>query len=64
MRTILEFFKKFFPYIKGHKLSFAIAIIASLVVGLCTAGTAYLIDPLLDTLSGKVPRANPFFSFV
>ncbi len=63
MRTILEFFKKFFPYIKGHKLSFAIAIIASLVVGLCTAGTAYLIDPLLDTLSGKVPRANPFFSF-
>lgn len=63
MRTILDFFKKFFPYIKGHYLTFAIAILASLVVALCSAGTAYLIEPLLDTLSGKIPRANPLFSF-
>ena len=63
MLTILNFFKKFFPYIKGHYLSFLITIIASLVVAICSAGTAYLIEPLLDTLTGKVPRANPFFSF-
>lgn len=63
MRTILDFFRKFFPYIRGHYGSFAIAISASIVVALCTAGITYLIDPLLDTLSGKTPRANPFFSF-
>lgn len=63
MRTILDFFKKFFPYIKGHYASFAIAICASLVVAACTAGITYLLEPLLDTLSGKTPRANPLFSF-
>ena len=63
MRLIIDFFRKFFPYIKGHYPSFAIAISASIVVALCTAGITYLIDPLIDTLSGKVPRANPLFSF-
>ncbi|MCH5314193.1 MAG: ABC transporter ATP-binding protein [Helicobacter sp.] len=63
MRTIINFFKKFFPYIKGHYISFGIAIIASLVVAFCSAGITYLIEPLLDTLSGKIPRANPLFSF-
>ncbi|TLD90133.1 ABC transporter ATP-binding protein [Helicobacter sp. MIT 03-1616] len=63
MRTILDFFRKFFPYIRGHYASFAIAIASVLVVALCSAGITYLIEPLLDTLSGKIPRANPLFSF-
>ena len=63
MRTIFDFFKKYLPYIKGHTFSFIIAISASLVVATCTAGIAYLIEPLLDTLQGKTPRATPFFSF-
>ncbi|RDU61156.1 ABC transporter ATP-binding protein [Helicobacter marmotae] len=63
MRIILDFFRKFFPYIKGHYISFGIAIVASLVVAICTAGITWLIEPLLDTLSGKIPRANPLFSF-
>lgn len=63
MRTIFDFFRKYLPYIKGHTFSFAIAIGASLVVAACTAGIAYLIEPLLDTLQGKTPRATPFFSF-
>lgn len=63
MRSIFDFFCKFFPYIKGHKFSFAIALLASIVVAICTAGVTYLIEPLIDTLTGKVPRANPFFSF-
>ena len=49
--------------IQGHTFSFIIAISASLVVAACTAGIAYLIEPLLDTLQGKTPRATPFFSF-
>ena len=48
---------------RGHTFSFIIAISASLVVAACTAGIAYLIEPLLDTLQGKTPRATPFFSF-
>lgn len=63
MRLIFTFFKRFFPYIKGHYFSFGIAICASLIVAFCNAGITYLIEPLLDTLSGKVPRANPLFSF-
>lgn len=63
MRTILDFFHKFFPYIKGHYISFTVAICAALTVAFCTAGITYLIEPLLDTLSGKTPRANPLFSF-
>lgn len=63
MRTIFDFFRKYLPYIKGHTFSFVIAIGASLVVAACTAGIAYLIEPLLDTLQGKTPRATPFFSF-
>lgn len=63
MSYIIDFFKKFFPYIRGHYLSFCIAISASLVVALCTAGITYLIEPLLDTLQGKTPRANPLFEF-
>ena len=63
MRTFFDFFKKYLPYIKGHTFSFIIAISASLVVAACTAGIAYLIEPLLDTLQGKTPRATPFFSF-
>ena len=63
MRTIFSFFKKYLPYIKGHTLSFVIAICASLVVAACTAGIAWIVEPLLDTLQGKVPRANPLFEF-
>ena len=63
MRVIVEFFRRFLPYIRGHYLFFGIAISASLVVAVCSAGTAYLIEPLLDTLSGRVPRATPLFSF-
>lgn len=63
MRLILNFFRKFFPYIRGHYGSFGIAIIASIVVAVCTAGITYLIEPLLDVLSNKTPRANPLFSF-
>lgn len=63
MRLIIDFFRKFLPYIKGHRISFVIAITASIVVALCTAGVTYLLEPLIDMLSGKTPRANPLFSF-
>ncbi|TLD81021.1 ABC transporter ATP-binding protein [Helicobacter sp. MIT 05-5293] len=63
MRLIIDFFRKFLPYMVGHRVSFAIAITASIVVALCTAGITYLLEPLIDMLSGKTPRANPLFSF-
>lgn len=63
MRLIFDFFKKFFPYIKGYVAWFVVAIISSILVALSTAGITYLIEPLMDTLSGKIPRATPLFSF-
>lgn len=63
MRTLLDFFRKFFPYIRGHYVSFGIAIAGSLLAALSQAGVAYMVEPLLGTLMGKIPRSTPFFSF-
>lgn len=63
MKTLSQFFRRFLPYIKGHYASFLIAVGASLLAALCTAGATYMIEPLLGTLMGKVPKDTPFFSF-
>ena len=62
MRVLVDFFKKFFPYIRGHYASFGIAIAGSLLAALSQAGIAYMIEPLLGTLQGKVPRDTPLFN--
>lgn len=63
MRVLIDFFRKFFSYIRGHYVSFGIAITGSLLAALSQAGIAYMVEPLLGTLMGKVPRDTPFFSF-
>lgn len=45
---MLEFFKKFLPYIKGHYLFFVLAMVGGIVAALCTAGITYLVKPMLD----------------
>lgn len=47
---MLEFFKKFLPYIKGHYFFFGIAIVGGVVAALCTAGVTYLVKPVLDQI--------------
>ena len=44
-------------------MSFGIAIAGSLLAALSQAGVAYMVEPLLGTLMGKIPRSTPFFSF-
>ncbi|WP_394959253.1 ABC transporter ATP-binding protein [uncultured Helicobacter sp.] len=63
MKVLIQFFRRFLPYIKGHYSSFFIAVSASLVAALCTAGVTYMVEPLLGTLMGKVPKNTLLFSF-
>ncbi len=45
-----EFYKQYLPYFKNYKLKFFYAIIGMILVASGTAGTAYLIEPLLDDI--------------
>jgi subfamily B ATP-binding cassette protein MsbA len=43
-----EFYKQYLPYFKNYKLKFLFAVIGMILVASGTAGTAYIIEPLLD----------------
>jgi len=43
-----QFFKQYIPYYKNYKLYFFIAIVGMIMVSIGTAGTAYVIKPVLD----------------
>lgn len=45
-----EFYKHYFPYIKNYKLKFFYAVIGMFLVASGTAGTVYIIEPLLDDI--------------
>ncbi|WP_163563807.1 ABC transporter ATP-binding protein [Helicobacter suis] len=44
------FFKRFYPYLKGHMRAFILVVIASIVVALSTAWGTYLVKPTLDEI--------------
>lgn len=50
------------PYIKGHYMSFIIAICGSLLYAGSNALVAYMVGPLLGSLNGKIPQ-NSLFNF-
>lgn len=43
-----EFYKHYLPYLKNYKLKFFYAVIGMIMVASGTAGTVYIIEPLLD----------------
>ena len=45
-----NFFKQYSPYYKNYKLQFIYAFIGIILVSTSTAGTAYIIQPLLDDI--------------
>lgn len=45
-----EFYKHYIPYIKDYKLRFFFAVIGMILVAGGTAGTVYIIQPLLDDI--------------
>ncbi|MGM0518532.1 MAG: ABC transporter ATP-binding protein [Campylobacterota bacterium] len=45
-----EFYKHYLPYIKDYKLKFFYAVIGMILVAGGTAGTVYIIEPLLDEI--------------
>lgn len=45
-----EFYKQYLPYFKNYKLKFFYAVIGMILVASGTAGTAYIIEPLLDDI--------------
>ena len=45
-----EFYKHYLPYIKNYKLKFFFAVIGMIFVAGGTAGTVYIIEPLLDDI--------------
>ena len=45
-----KFFKQYIPYYKNYKLYFLIAVIGMIMVSIGTAGTAYVIKPVLDEI--------------
>jgi len=45
-----EFYKHYLPYIKNYKLKFFFAVIGMIMVAGGTAGTVYIIQPLLDDI--------------
>lgn len=45
-----EFYKHYLPYIKNYKLKFFYAVIGMILVATGTAGTVYIIQPLLDDI--------------
>lgn len=45
-----EFYRHYLPYIKNYKLKFFFAVIGMIMVAGGTAGTVYIIEPLLDDI--------------
>ena len=45
-----EFYRHYLPYIKNYKLKFFYAVIGMFLVASGTAGTVYIIEPLLDDI--------------
>lgn len=45
-----EFYKHYLPYIKNYKLKFFYAVIGMILVAGATAGSVYIIQPLLDDI--------------
>ncbi|MFK2822102.1 ABC transporter ATP-binding protein [Arcobacter sp. YIC-80] len=45
-----EFYKHYLPYIKNYKLKFFFAVMGMIMVAGGTAGTVYIIEPLLDDI--------------
>jgi len=45
-----EFYTQYLPYFKNYKLKFLLAIIGMILVAGGTAGTAYVIEPLMDDI--------------
>ncbi len=45
-----EFYKHYLPYLKNYKLKFFFAVIGMIMVAGGTAGTVYIIEPLLDDI--------------
>jgi len=45
-----EFYTQYLPYFKNYKLKFLLAIIGMILVAAGTAGTAYVIEPLMDDI--------------
>jgi len=45
-----EFYKQYIPYFKNYKLKFLFSLIGMILVASGTAGTAYIIQPLLDDI--------------
>ncbi|RAX55900.1 ABC transporter ATP-binding protein [Helicobacter sp. 10-6591] len=62
MKILISFFRSYMPYMVGHKWSFFLAVCGTLLTAACTAGIAYLVEPLLGTLNGKTPKNLPFIS--
>ncbi|BCD46478.1 ABC transporter ATP-binding protein [Helicobacter suis] len=44
------FFRRFYPYLKGHMRAFVLVVIASIIVALSTAWGTYLVKPTLDEI--------------
>ncbi len=63
MKVLIHFFQRYLPYMLGHRVSFFIALCGTLLTAACTAGIAYLIEPLLGSLSGKIPENIPLINF-
>lgn len=47
---MLNFFKRFLPYIQKYYFRFFIAMVAGIFAALCTAGISYLVKPVLDDI--------------
>ncbi len=45
-----QFFKQYIPYYKNYKIQFIYAVIGMIMVAAGTAGTAYVIKPVLDEI--------------
>ena len=58
---MLKFYKQYLPYFKNYKLKFFLALIGMILVASGTAGTAYIIQPLLDDIFINKNRDMLFF---
>ncbi len=58
---MLKFYKQYLPYFKNYKLKFFLALIGMILVAFGTAGTAYIIQPLLDEIFINKNRDMLFF---
>lgn len=47
---MLNFFKKFLPYIRQYYFRFFLAMLAGILSALCTAGISYIVKPVLDEI--------------